>query len=220
MALTLLSIIFVFIIALIVLGLYANVIDWGNPLVNIIDGWFRLFLRYYHHFEFEPVELPKQGGALLACNHISGLDPFLILGACKRPVRFMMAREEYERFGFRWLFRATGCIPVDRSSQPKVAFREALTALQQGEIIGIFPEGGIRDPNAPVKPLKRGVVVLAELANVLIYPVRISGILEVGQVIRAVIYPSRAKLEKMPSINCTRMNREECLKYLTNILRT
>ena len=210
---------FLFMAFLVIIGLRANVIDWGNPVVNVVDGLFRIFLRYYHHFEFDPVELPDHGGALLVSNHISGLDPFLILGACKRPVRFMIAREEYERFGLRWLFRATGCIPVGRSTQPKLAFREALAALQEGEVIGLFPEGGIPEPDDPPKPLKRGVAILAELTGAPVYPVRIRGIGAVGQVVKAVIYPSQAKLESFPVFDCAGMGKEACLKQLVEILR-
>ena len=218
MALNIISIIFVFIIILIVIGLRANVIDWGNPIVNIIDGLVRIFLRYYHHFEFDYLELPEQGGALLASNHVSGLDPFLILAACKRPVRFMIAREEYERFGMRWLFQATGCIPVDRSGQPKVAFSEALTALREGDVIGVFPEGGIHEPNAPPKRLKRGIAMMAELTGAYVYTVRISGVRGKGHVVRSIIYPSRAKLEILSGIDCVSMGRDECLKQLAMIL--
>ncbi|MCW9025567.1 MAG: 1-acyl-sn-glycerol-3-phosphate acyltransferase [Gammaproteobacteria bacterium] len=201
------------------IGLRARVIDWGNPVVNVIDGLFRLYLRYYHHYQYEPIDLPEHGPALLASNHISGLDPFLILGACKRPVRFMIAREEYERFGLKWLFRAVGCIPVDRSGKPDVAFREALVALRGGEVIGLFPEGAIHTSNEPPKRLKRGVVFLAELAGVAVYPVTVSGVGAEGEVVKAVFKRGQPRLTPHPVMNCTAVGHDACLEQLAQLFR-
>jgi 1-acyl-sn-glycerol-3-phosphate acyltransferase len=64
---------------------------------------------------------------------MSSLDPFLLLTACKRPLRFLVASEEYERPILNWLFIASGCIPVDRVGRPEKALREAFRALQQCE---------------------------------------------------------------------------------------
>jgi len=102
------------------------------------------------------------GCALLACNHISGLDPFLLIAASPRPLRFMIAREEYERFGLRWLFRRGHCIPVDRDRQPERALREALRALNAGEVVAVFPQGGIQRESQGHRKLKGGVVRLAQ----------------------------------------------------------
>ena len=129
-----------------------------------------LFCRYVHRFEYQLIPLPEQGGALLACNHISGLDPFLLIAASPRPLRFMIAREEYERFGLRWLFRRAHCIPVDRECQPERALREALRALDAGEVVAVFPQGGIHLESQGHRKLKGGVVRLAQKSACSIYP--------------------------------------------------
>ena len=71
--------------------------DWGNGFLNCLDGLNRLFCKYYHQLEFDEVVLPEKGGAILAANHVSGLDPLLMSCACKKPLRYMIATEEYNR---------------------------------------------------------------------------------------------------------------------------
>ncbi len=56
---------------------------------------------------------------MVVANHISGLDPLLMAAASRRSLHFMIAREQYERFGLKWLFRMAGCIPVDRERAPE-----------------------------------------------------------------------------------------------------
>lgn len=210
----------VFILSLLVwAGFRANAADWGRPWVNLLDGWFRLFLKYYHRYQYESVNLPERGAALLAGNHVSGLDPLLTIAACRRPVRFMIAREEYERFGLRWFFRAGGCIPVDRDTRPEDAFREALVVLKQGEVVGIFPEGRIHTRHHPHRRLKRGVAVLAKLSGAPVYPVQVSGAAAEGQVILAVLKRGHARLQAFPPLNCAVLGQTECLEQLGALLR-
>ncbi len=202
------------------IGFRANAADWGHPWVNLLDGWFRLFLKYYHRYQYEPIDLPRQGPALLAGNHVSGLDPLLIIAACRRPVRFMIAREEYERFGLRWFFRAGGCIPVERRGRPEKAFREALAALKRGEVVGIFPEGAIHLSSRPPRRLKRGVAVLAELSGAAVYPVQVRGAAAEGHVILAVLKRGHARLRAFPPVDCASLGQSTCLQQLGRILRT
>jgi len=98
---------------LLVAGLYAlgrigtreNVAQWGHGLTNRIDGLVRVFVRRFHRFQYDPIPYPQNGGALLASNHVSGLDPMLLTSACTRPLRFMVATEQFHRFGLEWLYR-------------------------------------------------------------------------------------------------------------------
>jgi len=217
------SLIVIFILLLLWLvwiGHRANVTDWGSRGLNLVDGWLRLFLKYYHRYQYTSVDLPEQGAALLAGNHVSGLDPLMLIAACRRPVRFMIAREEYERFGLRWFFRAGGCIPVERSGKPEKAFHDALAALNDGEVIGIFPEGGMHLSSHPPKQLKRGVAVLAELTGAPVYPVQVSGAAAEGHVITALVKRAHARLRIFPAMDCGELGRAECLEKLGALLRS
>jgi len=196
----------------------ANTVEWGDTGNNYIVGFIVLFCRYVHRFQFEPIPLPKQGGALLASNHISGLDPFLLIAASPRPLRFLIAREEYERFGLQWLFRRAHCIPVDRERQPERALREALRALSAGEVVAMFPQGGIHLESEGLRKLKGGVVRLAHKSACPIYPLRVSDVCGVGHTVRAVFFPSRARLKAAPVLHCEGKEHQICLATLAQRL--
>ena len=86
---------FILALSFIVIGYRNHVADWGSFFINIIDGWIRVYCRYFHRFTYQPIPVSDDAPSLLACNHLSGLDPFLIVTACRRPIRFMIAKEEY-----------------------------------------------------------------------------------------------------------------------------
>ncbi len=192
--------------------------DWGSRKVNRIAGFISLFCRYLHRFQFELLPLPVKGSALVASNHISGLDPFLLIAASPRPLRFLIAREEYERFGFNWLFRLAKCIPVDREGRPERALREALTALEQGDVVAVFPHGGIHLDTDPPRKLRGGVVFLAQKAECEIYPVRVDDVRGAGLTALALLIPSSSTLEAYPPLNCAGQEHGDCLARLTSVL--
>ncbi len=196
----------------------ASTADWGSRRVNRIAGFISLFCRYVHHFQYEPVPLPASGCALVASNHMSGLDPFLLIAASPRPLRFMIAREEYERFGMNWLFRLAKCIPVDRNGRPERALREALIALEQGDVVAVFPHGGIHLDTDPPRKLKGGVVRLAHKAGCPIYPVRVDDVRGAGHTALALIIPGYSILKARPPLNCEALGHEQCLARLTSLL--
>ncbi len=192
--------------------------DWGSRKVNRIAGFISLFCRYLHRFQFDLLPLPSSGGALVASNHISGLDPFLLIAASPRPLRFLIAREEYERFGMTWLFRLARCIPVDRNGRPERALREALTALDQGDVVAVFPHGRIHLDTHPPRKLKGGVIFLAQKAHCSIYPVRVDDVRGAGLTALALLVPSRSSLKAYPALDCDGSEHGDCLARLTSTL--
>jgi 1-acyl-sn-glycerol-3-phosphate acyltransferase len=196
----------------------ANTVDWQDVGNNYIVGFIVLFCRHVHRFKFEPIPLPAQGGAILVSNHISGLDPFLLIAASPRPLRFLIAREEYERFGLQWLFRRARCIPVDRERQPERALREALRALAADEVVAMFPQGRIHPASEQQRKLKGGAVRLAHKSGCPIYPVRVEDVTGAGHTVRAVLYPSRAKLHVAPFLPCEGEDHQACLATLAQRL--
>ncbi|SCZ50288.1 1-acyl-sn-glycerol-3-phosphate acyltransferase [Thiohalomonas denitrificans] len=176
--------------------------DWGARWLNAIDRLNSAFCRGYHRMQADPVPLPAEGPALVVANHLSGLDPLVMIAASPRPLRFLIAKEEYERLGLRALFKAVGCIPVDRAGRPERAFREAVKALQSGEVVALFPEGGIHTGDKR-PPLKRGVWKLAQLAGCPIYPLHIEGIAGEGRIVSALLRRSRIRVFAHPPITCS-----------------
>lgn len=189
--------------------------QWGRAWLQVLDGLNRLFCRRYHRLSGDNIPLPTQGPAIVVANHLSGLDPLLLLAASPRPLRFLIATEEYHRFGFTWLFRAVGCIPVDRSGQPDKAFREALKALQQGEVVALFPQGGIHLDNSKPRRLKPGAVRLAQLAGCPIYPVRLDGMRAQGDIFKPVWLRGQARLQSRPLRDCAGQDEKVCLEQLS-----
>ena len=196
----------------------ASTADWGSRKVNRIAGFISLFCRYLHGFQFELLPLPSSGGALVASNHMSGLDPFLLIAASPRPLRFLIAREQYERFGMSWLFRLAKCIPVDHGGRPERALREALTALEQGDVVAVFPHGGIHLDSDPPRKLKGGVIFLAQKANCAIYPARVDDVRGAGYTALALLIPSSSSLKAYPALDCHDMKHGVCLDKLTSFL--
>jgi 1-acyl-sn-glycerol-3-phosphate acyltransferase len=196
----------------------ANEVEWGRGWMNRLDGLNRLLCWRYHRLKADSIALPEQGPAILAANHISGLDPLLLMAASPRPLRFIIAAEQYHRFGFTWLFRAVGCIPVDREGRPERAFRAALKALEQGEVVALFPHGTIHLDSDPPRRLKAGAVRLAQLARCPISPVRIEGVKAQGRIFLPVLLRADARIENFPPLSCEEMEPSECLKRLQKTL--
>jgi 1-acyl-sn-glycerol-3-phosphate acyltransferase len=144
------------------------------PVIGILKTfWKYLGLR----FDSKGVEnIPREGGAILAMNHIGYLD-FALIGTCalpvKRYVRFMAKRELFDNKIVGPLLRGMHHISVDRSSG-SASFVAALRALRAGEIVGIFPEGTI-SVSFELKEFKSGAVRLAIGADVPIIPVAVWG---------------------------------------------
>lgn len=192
--------------------------EWGHAWLNVLDGINRILCRRYHRLHGDEIPLPDLGPAVVVSNHLSGLDPLLLIAASRRPLRFLIAREQYDRFGLRWLYRAVGGIPVDRDRNPRLAVRMALRALMAGEVVALFPEGRIQTPDMPRRPLRSGVMRLAQFTGAPIYPVRLSGIRGAGKTVLAVIPRSRARLDALPPMDPEEFRTDHGLDHLAELL--
>ena len=194
---------------------YARV-DWGDSCANFADGHIRWFCKVFHGLPDTIIPLPESGPAIIVANHISGLDPFILIAACRRPLRFLIAREQYERFGLRWLFKAAGCIPVDREGRPDRALRAAYEALDSGEVVALFPHGGIHWPIKKDARIKGGAIKMAIRSTAPVYPVLISGIRLPGFTVLSLLLPGRVSLELKKVFYCD--DYDSGLKQLTSLL--
>lgn len=198
----------------------ANEVDWGGRWLNRLDGLNRLFCRRFHGLPEHLIRLPRKGPVLVASNHVSGLDPLLLIAASHRPLRFVIAREQYERWWLKWLFRAIGCIPVDRQRDPRAALYAARRALAAGEVVALFPQGRIHLDHEPPAPLRRGIVLLSQMTGAPIVPVRIHGVRGEGFAVAAVFMRSKAHLEGRPLLTCENRSAEGCLEELSRALHS
>jgi 1-acyl-sn-glycerol-3-phosphate acyltransferase len=129
-----------------------------------------------HLLHPERARLP--GPCLLACNHISHFDPPFIATVVRRHVHWMATAGLFaNRFVGGWL-RAASAFPVDRSRPDRTSVKTALARLRTGHMVGVFPEGGIRDGAASVlggADLIPGLGALAEIAEAPVLPCVILG---------------------------------------------
>jgi 1-acyl-sn-glycerol-3-phosphate acyltransferase len=118
--------------------------------------------------------IPADGPLLLAANHRSFLDPFVIGMMLRRPVYYMAKRELFERRLQGRLLNALGAFPVDRGAGDARAMDAARAILARGDCVVVFPEGTRVRPG-PLGTPKRGVGRLALEAGVPVVPIAVLG---------------------------------------------
>ena len=112
--------------------------------------------------------IPAQGAAVLVCNHVSFIDPVLLMAASSRPIYFLMDHRIFKMPVLGWLFRLARAIPVaPRAEDPaayEAAFEAAAQVLRNGDLLAIFPEGGITH-DGQLQPFKGGIMKILENAR-------------------------------------------------------
>ncbi len=132
-----------------------------STLVRCLRSFTSIYSRIYHSLKIEsPCQIPRTGPAILVSNHTSGLDPLLLQTGCPRLARWMMAREYFDQTGLQWLYKLVGAIPVQRTGYDTAATRAAIRALQNGLLLGVFPEGKI-ESTPDLIPFQQGIGLLA-----------------------------------------------------------
>ena len=112
--------------------------------------------------------IPTQGAALLTCNHVSFIDPVLLMAASPRPIYFVMDHRIFKMPVLGWFFRLLKAIPIaPRSEDPvlyEAAFEAAAKVLRDGDLLAIFPEGGITK-DGELMAFKGGIMKILENAE-------------------------------------------------------
>jgi 1-acyl-sn-glycerol-3-phosphate acyltransferase len=152
-----------------------------------------LFFRVYFRMRVRGRPRPFPRGALvLAANHASYLDPILLGLSVPRRVTYLVSSSVYFLPAYRpwmWLF---GAIPVQDESINVEAMRRALAALKRGEVVGIFPEGGIT-PDGRLQEGKIGVAALLRSGGA---PVQTVALLGTRRALRkGAAYPRPSRVE-------------------------
>src|SRR6266516_2326918 len=118
------------------------------------------------------------GGFLLASNHISHFDPVIISSVVHRKIDWMAMAEFFPLPIVGLFLRAVDAFPAARDRADRKTIRTAIERLKNGRIVGVFPEGGIRDGAQSLlerAPLRAGAATLAHIAGVPIVPCVILG---------------------------------------------
>lgn len=141
-----------------------------SPIVSIL--FFLIFLPKVKGRE----NIPEKEAAILAGNHKSNLDCFMVIMSTRRCVHFLAKAELFKLRFFNWFFRNSGLIPVYRNGKDKKARETAIECLKSGELVGIFPEGRLnKEDRKTVLPFKIGAVKMAKETGCHIVPFTIRG---------------------------------------------
>jgi 1-acyl-sn-glycerol-3-phosphate acyltransferase len=132
------------------------------------------FLVYFRMQRIGREHLPRTGPLLLASNHRSFLDPFVIGTMARRPVYYMAKRELFEKRWQAWVLNALGAFPVDRGAGNRGAMDTARTILERGDCVVVFPEGTRTRPG-PLGEPRRGVGRLALETGAPVVPIAVIG---------------------------------------------
>ena len=132
-----------------------------------------LFKGIYRIKVINKKSIPKVGPIIFVGNHKHNYDFISLMCGTKRTIHFLAKKELIDKHG--WLFNKLPVIPVDRSTKNKEAIEEASRLANNGEVIGIFPEGTFNKTEYVIMPFKYGAVKIACLTNATIIPFAITG---------------------------------------------
>ena len=147
-----------------------------QPLYWLSRGcvYFCLLLKYRLRISGRE-HVPARGGAVIAANHCSYLDPPVLAGCSNRRIVHFMARDTLFSNPFaRWFFPRVGVIALDRTKGDLGALKKAIATLKDGQVIGLFPEG-TRSPDGQMREAKGGIGFLIAKGDVPVVPLYISG---------------------------------------------
>src|SRR5579863_6007092 len=122
--------------------------------------------------------VPARGGALLVPNHVSMADAVLLIASLDRPVRFLMFKGSYDHPLVKPFAKILGVIPISSDQGPREmihSLRRATQALQDGELVCIFPEGQMTRIGQ-MMPFRRGMERIIKGVDVPIVPVNLDGV--------------------------------------------
>jgi 1-acyl-sn-glycerol-3-phosphate acyltransferase len=123
--------------------------------------------------------IPEEGPALLVCNHVSFMDPLLLMANLRRPVRFVMYYRIFNIPLLSFVFRTARAIPIAGHKEDPQVLQQAYdaidAALAAGEMVCIFPEGSLT-PDGEIAPFRQGVENILARQPVRVIPMALRGV--------------------------------------------
>lgn len=140
--------------------------------------WLVIHLAY-HVDKTRLDKIPDSGPAVLICNHVSFVDALILAGSIKRPIRFVMYYRIYQLPILSFVFKTANAIPIaganENSGLTKLAYNRISEALQDGELVCIFPEGKITE-SGELAEFRPGVIKILRRDPVPIIPLALRGL--------------------------------------------
>ncbi|HQZ45708.1 MAG TPA: MFS transporter [Usitatibacteraceae bacterium] len=123
--------------------------------------------------------IPEEGPAVIVCNHVSFVDALVVLASSPRPIRFVMDHQIFRIPVLSFVFRTGKAIPIASAREDERLLNEAYEriaqALEEGELVGIFPEGRITE-SGELNAFKGGIRRIVERTPVPVVPMALSGL--------------------------------------------
>ncbi len=182
---------------------FASTAPRGDVVTFLATLCTKAYVRVVHNLRVEGLEhVPathQPGKLVVVANHTAGVDPLLVQAACPFFIRWMMARDmrlpAMELF-WQW----AEIISVDRSQREISGARTAIRHLEDGGVIGIFPEGMLARPPQQIMPFVAGVGLIVHRAQAPVLPVIIDGTPQVDPAWSSLWRTSRSTIRFMPII--------------------
>ena len=147
----------------------------NSPVYWLVRAFLQPFLQIYFRLGRNGRQhIPAEGGVLLASNHRSFLDPFVIGCCLRRPIFFVAKQELFKYRPVGWILNCLGAFPVRRGESDEESVKTALALLERGDAVVIFPEG-TRIRRGALKQPKRGVGRLALESGAPVVPIAVHG---------------------------------------------
>jgi 1-acyl-sn-glycerol-3-phosphate acyltransferase len=162
--------------------------------------------------------IPRRGGALIASNHQSNLDPVLLNTRLRRPLSYLAKSELFENPFSNWLLRSVGVIPVYYGTGNFGAVRQSIQVLRDGHLLSIYPEGS-RTHDGKIAPMEKGIALIGRRAQVPVIPVVIIGAYEAWPWNRRIPRPRPVRIQIGPAMDLTDKTPDELLETVDRTLR-
>jgi 1-acyl-sn-glycerol-3-phosphate acyltransferase len=155
---------------------YYHFLETGEMKRETLKSIMSFLLNRLAKVEFEGLEnIPREGGIIVATNHLSRVDIPVLFLTPNRPDITALVADKYQSYPlFKFIIDTAGCIWIDRSKADFAAFRLAVDVLKSGLALGISPEG-TRSESGKLLEGKSGTILIADKAKVPIVPVGLSG---------------------------------------------
>jgi 1-acyl-sn-glycerol-3-phosphate acyltransferase len=139
-----------------------------------------LLIHTVHHVRsIDTDRIPKEGPAVLVCNHVSYIDAIVIMAASPRPIRFVMDHRIFRLPLLSWIFKTAKAIPIASAKEDsrlmEKAYADIAQALQDGELICLFPEGKLT-ATGEMNEFKGGIWKILDRSPVPVIPMALSGL--------------------------------------------
>ena len=173
-----------------------------TPAQSVVFGVNYLLVRLWWRARASgPLPLSPEEGGVIVCNHRSPADPLFIYLTTLRVVHWMVAREYTVHPVGAWFFRVCGTISVNRGGIDTGSTKAAIRQVQNGELVGLFPEGRINTTDRVLLPGRAGAALIALKARAPVVPCYVKGSPFRGSILGCLLIPAKVEIVVGPRID-------------------